>query len=39
MHPWRQHLGSLKAESRLVDGDESPHSHGTTTRMLLDLPS
>jgi hypothetical protein len=39
MHPWRQHLRSLKAESRPVDGEESPHSHGTTTRMLLDLQS
>jgi hypothetical protein len=39
MHPWRQHLESLKAESRLVEGEESPHSHDTTTRMLLDLHS
>ncbi len=39
MHPWRQHLELLKAESRPVDGKESPRSHGTTTRMLLDLQS
>lgn len=39
MNPRRQHLESLKAESRLVDGEESPHSHGITTRMLLDLQS
>jgi hypothetical protein len=37
MHPWQQQLDSLKTEDRLVDSEERPYSHGTTTCMLLDL--
>lgn len=39
MNPWRQHLESLKAEGRRVDGEGRPYSHGTTTCMMLDLQS